>query len=56
MIVVGVAALLNMGTNFIFGSVSYITQSVAVVLQLALAMDYSIILLHNYNAKTDRRT
>lgn len=53
LIVVGVAALLNMGTNFIFGSVSYITQSVAVVLQLALAMDYSIILLHNYNAKTD---
>lgn len=53
LIVVGVAALINMGTNFIFGSVSYITQSVAVVLQLALAMDYSIILLHNYNSKID---
>lgn len=53
LIVVGIAALLNMGTNFIFGSISYITQSVAVVLQLALAMDYSIILLHNYNSKME---
>ncbi len=48
LIVIGVSILINMGTNFIFGSISYITQSVQAILQLALAMDYSIILLHAY--------
>ena len=42
------AALLNMGTNFLFGTISYITNSIAVVLQLALAIDYAIILCHRY--------
>lgn len=40
----GVAALLNMGTNFIFGKISFISDSIAVVLQLALAIDYAIML------------
>ncbi len=44
----GVAALLNMGTNFIFESISFISDSVAVVLQLALAIDYAIILCHRF--------
>ena len=44
----GMAALLNMGTNFIFGTISFISNSVAVVLQLALAIDYAIILCHRY--------
>lgn len=44
----GVAALLNMGTNFIFGKISFISNSIAVVLQLALAIDYSIILCHRF--------
>ncbi len=48
----GVAALLNMGTNFIFGKISFISDSVAVVLQLALAIDYAIILCHRF---TDER-
>ena len=43
-----VAALLNMGTNFIFGEISSITNSVAVILQLALAIDYAIIFAHRY--------
>lgn len=42
------AALLNMGTNFLFGTISYITNSIAVVLQLALAIDYAIIFCHRY--------
>ena len=44
----GVAALLNMGTNFIFGKISFISNSIAVVLQLALAIDYAIILCHRF--------
>lgn len=47
-IVFGVAAVLNMGTNYWFGEVSYITNSVAIVLQLALAIDYAIIFCHRY--------
>lgn len=46
--VFGIAALLNMGTNYLFGEISFITKSVAVVLQLALAIDYSIILSHRF--------
>ena len=42
------AALLNKGTNFIFGEISFVSDSVTVVLQLALAIDYSIILLHRF--------
>ena len=46
----GVAVLLNMGTNVIFGEISYITNAVAAILQLALSIDYSIVLLHQYRA------
>ena len=45
----GAAALMNMGTNFIFGKISFISDSVAVVLQLALAIDYAIILCHRFS-------
>lgn len=44
----GMAALLNMGTNFFFGTISFVSNSIAVVLQLALAIDYAIILCHRY--------
>lgn len=44
----GVAVLLNMGTNAIFGEISYITNAIAAILQLALSIDYSIVLLHSY--------
>ena len=44
----GAAALMNMGTNFIFPKISFISDSVAVVLQLALAIDYAIILCHRF--------
>ena len=42
------AALLNMGTNYLMGEISFVTNSIAVVLQLALAIDYAIILCHRY--------
>lgn len=47
-IVFVVAALLNMGTNYWLGEISFITKSIAVVLQLALAIDYAIILSHRF--------
>ena len=49
LITFGAAALLNMGTNFVFGTISFISDSVAVVLQLALAIDYAIILCHRFS-------
>ena len=45
----GAAALLNMGTNFLCGKISFISDSIAVVLQLALAIDYAIILCHRFS-------
>ena len=45
----GAAALLNMGTNFLLGKISFISNSIAVVLQLALAIDYAIILCHRFS-------
>ncbi len=42
------AAILNKGTNFIFGEISFVTDSIAVVLQLGLALDYAIILCHRF--------
>ncbi len=53
LIVFAVAAVLNMGTNFIFGTISFITNSIAVVLQLALAIDYAIIFCHRYMEERD---
>lgn len=44
----GAAALLNVGTNFFLGEISFISDSVAIILQLALAIDYAIILCHRY--------
>ena len=51
--VIGVAVLINMGTNLIMGSVSYITFSIASILQLILSMDYSIILINRYRQEKE---
>ena len=51
----GAAALLNMGTHFIFGRISFISNSVAVVLQLALAVDYAIILCHRFTDEFENK-
>ena len=45
----GTAALLNKGTDFLCGKISFISNSIAVVLQLALAIDYAIILCHRFS-------
>ena len=49
LVIFGVAALLNVGTNFMLGKISFISNSVGVILQLALAIDYAIILCHRFN-------
>lgn len=46
--VFGAAALINMGTNYWFGQISFVTNAVGAVLQLALAIDYAIILFHRF--------
>ena len=47
------AAILNMGTNFLMGEISFVTNSVAVILQLALAIDYAIILCHRFTEERE---
>ncbi len=54
MLVFSMAALLNMGTNFIFGDVSFITNAVSPILQMALAIDYAIILFHRFMEERER--
>ena len=51
---IGIAVLINMGTNYFFGEISYITKALAAVLQLAVTMDYSIFLWHSYNEQRTR--
>lgn len=53
-LVFSAAMAINMGTNFLFvNGISYIANLVALVLQLALSLDYSIILLHRYMEERD---
>lgn len=51
---IGMAILLNMGTNIFFGEISFLTQALAAVLQLAVTMDYSIFLWHSYVEQQER--
>ena len=53
LIVLAISILINMGTNFIFPNVSFITFAVCAILQLALSIDYAIMLLHTYNDLDD---
>ena len=48
LIVIGVAIIINMGTNIFLGSISFVTQSISSVMLIALEMDYSIVLLHRF--------
>ncbi|MCI9480428.1 MAG: MMPL family transporter [Lachnospiraceae bacterium] len=54
LISIGMAILLNMGTNIFFGEISFLTQALAAVLQLAVTMDYSIFLWHSYVEQQER--
>lgn len=49
MFTIGVAIVINMGTNIIFGEISFITQGVAAILQLGIALDYGIFVLYRYS-------
>lgn len=51
---IGMAIIYNLGTNFISGEISFITQALAAVLQLAVTMDYSIFLWHSYQENQER--
>ncbi|MDR2634500.1 MAG: MMPL family transporter [Clostridiales bacterium] len=51
---IGVGVVINMGTNLILGSISYITYGVAAILQMALTLDYSIFLLHRFEEERAR--
>ena len=51
---IGMMILLNLGTNYIFGEISYITKALSAVLQLAVTMDYSIFLWHSYNEQREK--
>jgi uncharacterized protein len=48
LITIGIAILLNMGTNLLFGEISFVTATSAAILQFAVSMDYSIVLLHRF--------
>ncbi len=48
LLTIGVAVVMNMGTTAFFGEISYITQTVTPILQLAVSMDYAIFLLHSF--------
>ena len=54
LIAIGVGILLNMGTNVVFEDISFLTQAVASILQLAVSMDYAIFLLHRFNDYRDQ--
>ena len=50
---IGIAILINMGSNYFFGEISYITKALSAVLQLAVTMDSSIFLWHSYNEERE---
>ena len=51
---IGLMILINLGSNYFFGEISYITKALAAVLQLAVTMDYSIFLWHSYNEEREK--
>lgn len=53
LLVIGISIVLNMGTNVILGNISFITNSMSSLLQLAICMDYSIFLMHRYFEERD---
>lgn len=50
MVTIGIAILINAGTNLFFGEISFVTKAAGSILQLAVSMDYSIFLLHRFSA------
>jgi len=54
MLSIGMAIVYNLGSNYFFGEISYITKSLAAVLQLGVTLDYSIFLMHSYEEQQVR--
>lgn len=48
LITIGISVLINMGTNIVFRDISFITQSISPILQMAVSLDYAIFLLHSF--------
>lgn len=48
LITIGVAIMLNRGTNLMFGTISFVTNAAGGILQLAVSMDYAIFILHRF--------
>lgn len=48
LVTIGVAVVLNMGSNVVFGEISFVTQSVSPIMQLAVSLDYAIFLLNSF--------
>lgn len=55
MITFGAAMMINMGTNFVFGEISFVSNSVTSLLQLALSLDYAVILINRFREEYERR-
>ena len=53
---IGMCIVFNLGSNYFFGEISYITKALSAVLQLAVTMDYSIFLWHSYNEQLQQNT
>ncbi len=51
---IGIMILINLGSNYFLGEISYITKALSAVLQLAVTMDYSIFLWHSYNEQLEK--
>ncbi len=56
MVTLGCGVAYNMGTNFIFGSISYLTMAIGAILQMAVTIDYAIILLDRFEEECERTT
>lgn len=54
MLSIGMAIVYNLGSNYFFGEISYITKALAAVLQLGVTLDYSIFLMHSYEEQQVR--
>lgn len=54
LMIMGIAIIINMGTNLMIGTISFITFSVAAILQLAVAMDYSVFLLDSFTKEREK--
>ena len=53
---IGMCIVFNLGSNYFFGEISYITKALSAVLQLAVTMDYSIFLWHSYNEQLQQNS